>query len=214
VYAEPTAPAAAAESHASVLHWIASGGASVVHSSAGTNVPRASEHACCRARIPPPQLTEHSPETSSTHAVAPTGRTGTFVGGAVAGSAAALVARVIDSRGGYVLEALGATRPVYAHLPMINGPDGKKLSKRHGAGGYGSPMVATHCGAGRPHGGGGATWLRSGTGARARQAQRQRYVPPRRNGQTKQTNKPRKQTGVGQIKAKVKNRHPHHGQAA
>ena len=31
--------------------------------------------------------------------------------GAVAGSAAALVARVIDSRGGYVLEALGATLP-------------------------------------------------------------------------------------------------------
>ena len=33
----------------------------------------------------------------------------------------------------HILEALGATRPVYAHLPMINGPDGKKLSKRHGA---------------------------------------------------------------------------------
>jgi glutamyl-tRNA synthetase len=33
----------------------------------------------------------------------------------------------------HILEALGGTRPVYAHLPMINGPDGKKLSKRHGA---------------------------------------------------------------------------------
>ena len=33
----------------------------------------------------------------------------------------------------HILEALGASRPVYAHLPMINGPDGKKLSKRHGA---------------------------------------------------------------------------------
>jgi len=33
----------------------------------------------------------------------------------------------------HILEALGATRPVYAHLPMINGSDGKKLSKRHGA---------------------------------------------------------------------------------
>ena len=33
----------------------------------------------------------------------------------------------------HILEALGAARPVYAHLPMINGPDGKKLSKRHGA---------------------------------------------------------------------------------
>jgi glutamyl-tRNA synthetase len=32
-----------------------------------------------------------------------------------------------------VLEALGAQAPVYAHLPMLHGPDGKKLSKRHGA---------------------------------------------------------------------------------
>lgn len=32
-----------------------------------------------------------------------------------------------------MLLALGAPIPVYAHLPMINGPDGKKLSKRHGA---------------------------------------------------------------------------------
>jgi len=28
--------------------------------------------------------------------------------------------------------ALGATEPVYAHLPLLFGPDGKKLSKRHG----------------------------------------------------------------------------------
>ncbi len=33
----------------------------------------------------------------------------------------------------HILEAMGATPPVYAHIPMINGPDGKKLSKRHGA---------------------------------------------------------------------------------
>ena len=33
----------------------------------------------------------------------------------------------------HILEGLGATRPVYAHVPMINGSDGKKLSKRHGA---------------------------------------------------------------------------------
>ncbi len=33
----------------------------------------------------------------------------------------------------HILEALGAPRPVYAHMPMINGQDGKKLSKRHGA---------------------------------------------------------------------------------
>jgi glutamyl-tRNA synthetase len=32
-----------------------------------------------------------------------------------------------------VLEALGAPQPVYAHLPLLYGPDGKKLSKRHGA---------------------------------------------------------------------------------
>ena len=32
-----------------------------------------------------------------------------------------------------VLEALGAPAPVYAHLPLLHGPDGKKLSKRHGA---------------------------------------------------------------------------------
>jgi glutamyl-tRNA synthetase len=32
-----------------------------------------------------------------------------------------------------MLEALGATRPIYAHVPMILGADGAKLSKRHGA---------------------------------------------------------------------------------
>ena len=32
-----------------------------------------------------------------------------------------------------ILRALGAEPPVYGHLPMINGPDGQKLSKRHGA---------------------------------------------------------------------------------
>src|SRR4051812_31537200 len=32
-----------------------------------------------------------------------------------------------------VLEALGAPQPIYAHLPLLHGPDGKKLSKRHGA---------------------------------------------------------------------------------
>jgi glutamyl-tRNA synthetase len=32
-----------------------------------------------------------------------------------------------------VLEALDATPPVYAHLPLLHGPDGRKLSKRHGA---------------------------------------------------------------------------------
>jgi glutamyl-tRNA synthetase len=32
-----------------------------------------------------------------------------------------------------VLEAMGAGQPLYAHLPLLHGPDGKKLSKRHGA---------------------------------------------------------------------------------
>jgi len=32
-----------------------------------------------------------------------------------------------------MLQALGTTPPVYAHVPMILGPDGAKLSKRHGA---------------------------------------------------------------------------------
>ncbi len=32
-----------------------------------------------------------------------------------------------------VLEALGAQAPRYAHLPLLLGPDGRKLSKRHGA---------------------------------------------------------------------------------
>ncbi|MGA1528144.1 MAG: glutamate--tRNA ligase, partial [Burkholderiaceae bacterium] len=32
-----------------------------------------------------------------------------------------------------ILKALGALLPQYAHLPMIHGPDGEKLSKRHGA---------------------------------------------------------------------------------
>ncbi|HEV7806716.1 MAG TPA: glutamate--tRNA ligase [Solirubrobacteraceae bacterium] len=32
-----------------------------------------------------------------------------------------------------VLEALGAQSPVYAHLPLLHGSDGRKLSKRHGA---------------------------------------------------------------------------------
>jgi glutamyl-tRNA synthetase len=29
--------------------------------------------------------------------------------------------------------AAGASAPIYAHLPLLHGPDGKKLSKRHGA---------------------------------------------------------------------------------
>jgi glutamyl-tRNA synthetase len=32
-----------------------------------------------------------------------------------------------------ILTALGAEPPVYAHLPLLYGPDGRKLSKRHGA---------------------------------------------------------------------------------
>jgi len=32
-----------------------------------------------------------------------------------------------------MLRALGVEPPVYAHIPLLHGPDGKKLSKRHGA---------------------------------------------------------------------------------
>jgi len=32
-----------------------------------------------------------------------------------------------------VMKALGVEPPRYAHLPLLHGPDGKKLSKRHGA---------------------------------------------------------------------------------
>ena len=32
-----------------------------------------------------------------------------------------------------VFEALGVPAPRYAHMPLLHGPDGKKLSKRHGA---------------------------------------------------------------------------------
>src|SRR3954454_8548747 len=32
-----------------------------------------------------------------------------------------------------ILEVLGAEPPRYAHVPLLHGPDGKKLSKRHGA---------------------------------------------------------------------------------
>jgi glutamyl-tRNA synthetase len=32
-----------------------------------------------------------------------------------------------------VIQALGMTPPRYAHLPLLHGPDGRKLSKRHGA---------------------------------------------------------------------------------
>ena len=32
-----------------------------------------------------------------------------------------------------IQQALGAEPPIYAHLPLLHGPDGKKLSKRHGA---------------------------------------------------------------------------------
>jgi glutamyl-tRNA synthetase len=32
-----------------------------------------------------------------------------------------------------ILDAIGAELPAYAHVPLLNGPDGRKLSKRHGA---------------------------------------------------------------------------------
>jgi glutamyl-tRNA synthetase len=33
----------------------------------------------------------------------------------------------------HILGALGAAQPAYAHVPFVHGPDGSKLSKRHGA---------------------------------------------------------------------------------
>jgi glutamyl-tRNA synthetase len=32
-----------------------------------------------------------------------------------------------------IQDAMGAPTPLYAHLPLLHGPDGKKLAKRHGA---------------------------------------------------------------------------------
>ena len=38
-----------------------------------------------------------------------------------------------------------APLPVYAHLPLLHGPDGKKLSKRHGAASVGSCATPATC---------------------------------------------------------------------
>lgn len=40
---------------------------------------------------------------------------------------------VNGGRQAQLYDALGWDRPVFAHIPLIHGPDGKKLSKRHGA---------------------------------------------------------------------------------
>ena len=32
-----------------------------------------------------------------------------------------------------IIRAMGWPEPIYAHVPLIHGPDGAKLSKRHGA---------------------------------------------------------------------------------
>ncbi len=37
------------------------------------------------------------------------------------------------ARQSLIYDALGWSRPVFAHIPLIHGPDGAKLSKRHGA---------------------------------------------------------------------------------
>ncbi len=37
------------------------------------------------------------------------------------------------ARQSVIIDAMGWQRPVYAHIPLIHGEDGKKLSKRHGA---------------------------------------------------------------------------------
>jgi glutamyl-tRNA synthetase len=41
-----------------------------------------------------------------------------------------------------ILRALGEEPPVYAHLPLLHGPDGKKLSKRHGSASVGDLRAA------------------------------------------------------------------------
>ena len=38
-----------------------------------------------------------------------------------------------SARQSLIYDALGWTRPTFAHIPLIHGPDGAKLSKRHGA---------------------------------------------------------------------------------
>src|SRR3954466_12053932 len=43
-----------------------------------------------------------------------------------------------------VYEALGADAPLFAHLPLLHGPDGKKLSKRHGAASVQDLSAARH----------------------------------------------------------------------
>lgn len=37
------------------------------------------------------------------------------------------------ARQSVIIDAMGWQRPIYAHIPLIHGDDGKKLSKRHGA---------------------------------------------------------------------------------
>ena len=37
------------------------------------------------------------------------------------------------ARQAQIFQAMGWAEPVWAHIPLIHGPDGKKLSKRHGA---------------------------------------------------------------------------------
>ena len=48
-----------------------------------------------------------------------------------------------------VFEALGGRPPRYAHLPLLHGPDGKKLSKRHGAASVQELRDAATCRGGR-----------------------------------------------------------------
>ncbi|PYG34411.1 glutamate--tRNA ligase [Pelagimonas varians] len=47
-----------------------------------------------------------------------------------------------------IYSAMGWDLPVYAHIPLIHGPDGKKLSKRHGALGVEEYQAMGYCSAG------------------------------------------------------------------
>ena len=48
-------------------------------------------------------------------------------------SSAAPIISTMPPRQLQIINAMGWPVPVYGHLPLINGPDGAKLSKRHGA---------------------------------------------------------------------------------
>jgi glutamyl-tRNA synthetase len=59
-------------------------------------------------------------------------------------------------RQAWLADTLGVARPEYAHVPLVLGPDGARLSKRHGPvtvdeiGGEALPLLAESLGLARP----------------------------------------------------------------